>query len=85
MTVTPTKDILKNSALNFLTGIVQAKETGQKLPPVLDKVASLAIKGKATGQTLAVEAAKEETRKQFPWIIVIVLVLVILLMFFNRK
>ena len=80
-----TKKVVGDTALNFLSGIVAAKQSGGKLPPVLDKVAGLAIQGKAGAQTLAIEAAKEETKKQFPWIIVAVLVLTVIVMVYVAR
>lgn len=82
---TTLKQIAGATALTFLRGIVEQKESGGTLPPVLDKIADLAIKGKATGQGLAVEAAKEETKKQFPWILVAVLVLALVIVLYTNS
>lgn len=82
---TNTKTAIKDSALAFLSNIVATKEKGGELPPVLDKIAGLTIKGKATAQNMAIEAAKEESKKQFPWVLVIVLSLALIIMLYKAN
>ncbi len=82
MTVTPLKSAIKDSALTFLSGIVSAKEEGKPLPPLVDKIAGMVIQGKSAGKDLAIAAAKEESIKQFPWLLVAVLGLTVIIMVF---
>lgn len=85
-TINPeTKRLAGDTALTFLKNIVATKESGGKLPTALDKIAGAAIKGKTSAKTLAIDAAKEETQKQFPWLIVGVLVITLIIVIYVAR
>jgi hypothetical protein len=73
-----------SAALGFISGLVEAKESGQDLPPVFDTIANLAITGKNSAQDIAIATAKEESRKQLPWILFGIVVLILVVVWFKK-
>lgn len=78
------KELLKDSALNFLGGIVQAKQNGEKLPKALDTIAGLAISGQGAALTLAENEIKKQSMEKMSWLIVGILTIVIIGLLANK-
>ena len=72
-----TGQLLKDSALGFLGGIIQAKQDGEQLPKALDTIAGLAIAGQDQALILAENEVKNRFNQNIPWILVVVLVIII--------
>ena len=77
--------LLSGAGFKFVQDLVDAKESGKKLPKTLDKIATLALKGKNTGYALAEQTVKEKAKAQIPWIVAGALGLTILVMMYKRK
>lgn len=83
------KSMLGDALGGFVGDLIQAKKTGQTLPPILDKAAGLGIKIENSAKQAALESAQRETGKnvlQFsPLIIGVFLGLVLLVLFMFIK
>lgn len=77
--------IAGNTAVGFITQLVNAKENGEKLPMFFDKLATLAIQGKGKAKDLALEQAKEQSKKQLSWILVGVLSIVLIIVIVKMR
>jgi len=78
-------NLLGGAGLKFLNDIITAKENGQQLPKVLDKIADVAIKGKTNVQDIAIETAKEEARKRSAWIVAGLLAVALVVVVIKKK
>jgi len=74
------------SAIYGLLGdLATAKESGQKLPKFLDKVATLVVKGKKEGVVIAKETVKEQIKLKLPLIIMGAIIIVLIVMYLKKK
>jgi len=75
-----------SAIFGFLSELATAKEQGQKMPKVLDKLAGLVVKGKNEGVSIAKETAKEQLKIKLPLIImgVVIVILVAVLIYKNK-
>ncbi len=64
-----TGKIFGGAGLSFIQSLISAKENGEQLPPLLDKLGNLAIKSKASIKDAAIETAKDEANKKLAWIV----------------
>jgi hypothetical protein len=79
------KSMLGDTALTFLSNLIQAKKDGAPLPKSLDKVASIAIQGQGKAIEIAKNEAKEQSIKQMSWIIVGVLTVIIVVLLIKEN
>jgi hypothetical protein len=77
--------MLGTAGMAFLSQIVDAKNSGQKLPKFLDKVAGLVTGGQQKAVQIAKEEVKKEATNKMGWIIAAVLVLVIIFLIVRLK
>jgi uncharacterized SAM-dependent methyltransferase len=77
-------NIAQNAGLQFLTGIIEAKEAGQPLPKAVDKIATLAIQGKSTAVDMAKATIAEKAKENIPWFIVAGLALIVIVMLIRK-
>lgn len=73
-----------SAALGFLGNLINAKQQGQELPPVLDKVATIAISGQDKAIEIAQKEAKEHAINQMAWIIAGVLAVVLIIVLLKK-
>lgn len=64
---TEVKKIFGTALFGVVTDLVEAKEQGVKLPPLLDKVADIALDAKKSGVDMAKAEAEERAIKIVPW------------------
>lgn len=74
-----------SAVFGLLGDLAKAKESGQKLPKFLDKVATLVVKGKKEGTELAKETVKEQIKIKLPIIIMGAVILGLLIYILTRK
>ncbi len=77
-------ELLKQSGVNFLGGIIQAKQDGEPLPKSLDVIASLALQGKQEAITLAENEVKKQVEIKLGWAIALILFIVIVYLVLNQ-
>lgn len=80
-----TSKIFGSAGMSFLQSLMSAKENGEQLPPVLDKIANLAVKSKSQITNAAIDVAKDEANKRMAWIVAGGLGIALLIVLFKRK
>lgn len=65
--------------------LVEAKEKGQQLPGLLDKLAGLAADAKSKGINVAKDVLKEKVKEYIPYAVAGVLAIIVLILIFRHK
>ncbi len=78
-------NIFGTAIFGIVDDLVTAKESGQKLPAVLDKIAGVASDAKNSGIDMAKEEAKNQAMKYVPWALAGVLFIFIIILIIKRK
>lgn len=75
--------IFGSALLGITDDLIKAKESGQQLPGLLDKIAAVASDAKAKGIDIAKAAAREKLKQQTPYILLGVAVIIIIILSFK--
>jgi len=78
------KAILSTSLFGVVNDLVKAKEDGQPLPGILDKIAGMALNAKNQGIDMAKEEAKVQSMKYIPHAIAAVLAIVLIVVLMKK-
>lgn len=79
------RQIFGTALFGVVTDLAKAKESGVKLPGVLDNVAELALKAKETGVDIVKEEAKHQALKYLPWAIAALAVIVVIVVLLKKE
>lgn len=72
------KKIFGSAIFGIVEDLAEAKDKGQELPGLLDKIGSLASKAKADGIDLLKYEVQERLKKYIPWVLLVIVLAILL-------
>lgn len=77
--------IFGSAIFGVVDDLITAKENGQQLPGILDKIAGVASDAKQQGIDIAKEEAKNQAMKYIPHVIAGVMVIIVIILLVKKK